>query len=153
MFRRALFWGLTIMLVAVIVSLAVRARRLEKKQPAAVAEIVRESKPTATRVLAPQDLVVVESKMKLMEAGSKEPSMVTSHHEVVVRNEGPAEYSDVQLKFTYLGRKDKVLESKTCVVAKPIPPGQTVSLGDISVEGVPAAAVNCTTRILSADLK
>ena len=152
MLRKMLFWGLTLMLVAVIVSLAVRSRHQEKKQAAAVVEVVRQSKPTATRVVAPQDLMIVESKMKLVAASAKEQTTAAAQHEVVVHNDGPVGYGNVQLKFTYLGRGEKVLESKTCVVAKPIPPGQTVSLGDISIEGVPPAATRCTTQILSADL-
>jgi len=157
MFRKTLFWGLTLMLVAVIVSLVIRSRREEKKQPPALVEVVQQSKPTATRVLSPQDLVIVEAKMDLAGADgkplAKDQSIAAAHHQVVVHNDGPVGYSNVQLKFTYLGRGDKVLEFKTCVVAKPIAPGQTVSLGDISIDGVPAAATHCTTRILYADLE
>jgi len=156
MFRKTLFWGLTLMLVAVLVSLVIRSRREEKKQAPAVVEVVQESKPTATRVLSPLELVIVEAKMELAGVDGKPPtkdqSTATAHHQVVVRNDGPAGYSNVQLKLTYLGRGEKILESKTYVVAKPIPPGQTVSLGDISIEGVPAAATHCTARILYADL-
>ena len=157
MLRKTLFWGLTLMLVAVIVSLVVRSRREEKKQASTIGEVVRQSKPTATRALSPQDLVIVEAKMDLAAADgkplAKDQSTATAHHQVVVRNDGPVEYSNMQLKFTYLDRADKVLESKTYVVAKPIPPGQTVSLGDISIDGVPAAATHCVTKILYADLK
>jgi hypothetical protein len=157
MFRKTLFWGLTLMLVAVIVSLVIRSRRAEKKHAQAVMEVVQQSKPSATRVLSPQDLVIVEAKMDLAGGDgkplAKDRNLATAHHQVVVRNNGPVAYSNVQLKFMYLGRGDKVLESKTFIVAKPIPPGQTVSLGDISIESVPAAATHCTTRILYADLK
>ncbi len=152
MLRKTLFWGLTLMLVAIIVSLVIRSRREEKSQAPRMSEIVQASKPTATRVVAPQDLEVVEAKMKLVEAAAKEQKEATAHHEVVVRNSGSLAYDNMALRFTYLGRGDKVLESRIRVVSKPVPPGQTASLGDIVVEDVPAGAINCTVKILYADL-
>jgi hypothetical protein len=157
MFRRAIFWGLTLMLIAVIVSLVVRSRREEKKQAATAVELVRESRPTATRVISPQDLRVIESKMNLKGPNDKplekDSPTATAHHQVIVRNDGPAEYSGVQLKFTYVGSEENTLGSRTCIVTKPIPPRQTESLGDIVIEGVPSGSTACITRILYADLK
>ena len=146
------------MLVAVIVSLVIRSRREEKMQAAATpVEIVRESKATATRVLSPQDLIIIDAKMNLKRRDEmpqeKDLSTGTAHHEVVVRNDGPVEYRDVQLKLTYLDREHRVLESRTCLVTKPIPPRQAESLGDVVVEDVPVAATDCTARILYGDLK
>jgi hypothetical protein len=153
MFRRMLFWGLTIMLAAVIVSLIVRSRGEEKRQAAAAAEIVREFKPTATRVILPEDLSVVESRMELLPAAAKGQSGLVAHHHVAVRNDGPMAYAGIRLEFTYLDRGSRILESKTCTVTKPIPPRQTVSLGDVQIEGVAAGAVSCRTKILYADLQ
>jgi hypothetical protein len=152
MFRRALFWGLTIMLVAVIVSLMIRSRSEEKRQAAATAEVVRQFKPTATRVIRPRDLVIVESNMGFLPTAQKGQTGLTDRQQVVVRNEGPLAYADVRLEFTYVGRGEKTLETRTIVVSKPIPPMQTESLGDITIEGIPAGAVSCRTRILYADL-
>ncbi len=154
MFRTALFWGLTLMLVAVIVSLVIRSRHEEKLQAASQVEIVRQSKPTATRVLLPQDLIIVDSKMNLTRSeGEPNDKGATAHHQVVVRNDGPMEYRDVQLRFTYLDAEHRALESRTCIVTKPVPPRQTESLGDIAIEHVPLAAISCTTQLLYADLK
>lgn len=152
MFRKALFWGLTLMLLAIIVSLAIRSRRNERKQAPEATEIVRESKPTPTRVVEPHDLVITESKMKLVGGEAKGQRTATGHHEIVVRNDGPLGYENLQLKITYLGRGDKVLESRSYAVAKPVPPRQTESLGKIVIEDVPPGATNCSTRILFADL-
>ena len=155
MFRNVLFWGLTIMLVAVIAVLATRARREEKKQAVTVAEVVRESKPTATRSISPQDLIITEARMELERSDAKplarRQTRAVAHHQLALRNSGSVEYSSVLIGFTYLDRGDKAIESKTYVVTKPIPPGQTVSLGEISIEDVPAAAARCTARILYAD--
>ncbi len=145
------------MLVAVIISLAVSSRREEKKQAVAATEIVRESRPTATRVLSPQDLKIVEAKMELVGEDGKplkrEQGVATARHQIVVRNDGTSEYSGLLLSFTYLGHGDRVLETKTCAVARPVPPGQTESLGSIDIGGVPAAATRCLTKIVYADLK
>ncbi len=152
MLRKTLFWGLTLMLVAIIVSLVFRSRREERSQAAVAVEIVQKSKPTATRVLAPQDLVIVESRMKLVKAAAGEQKGAAAHHEIVARNDGSVEYASLQLRFAYLGPGDRILGSKTHVAAQPMPPHQTESLGDIVVEDIPAGAVACTVRILSADL-
>ncbi len=152
MLRKTLFWGLTLMLVAIIVSLVFRSRREEKSKAAEAVEIVQQSRPTATRVLAPQDLIIVESKMELVKATGEEQKGAAAHHEVVVRNDGSVEYASLQLRFTYLGPGNKDLGSKTCVATKPVPPHQTESLGEITVEEVPAGAARCTVQILYADL-
>ena len=157
MLRRSLFWGLTLMLVAVFVSLAVRSRHEEKNQAAKMIEIVKESKPTATRMLSPPDLTVAESSMKLETPEGKIPGQtgqsVTAHHQVVLRNTSKSEYVSVMLKFTYYGRGNKVLGSRSCAIDKPLPAGQAVSMGDISIEGVPASAASCAVQILYADFK
>ncbi len=157
MFRKSLFLGLTLMLAVVLVSLVIRSRREEKKDSAATREIVRQSRPSPTREIAPRDLVIVESKMEMVGPGGKpvsgEQPAATTHHEIVARNDGPAEYNAIHLKITYLDRKGQVLGSKVHFVSKPVPPHQTVSLGDISIEGVPASAANCSIQVLSADIK
>ncbi len=155
MLRKSLFWGLTLMLVAVLAWLVIRSRREEKLQAAKMVEIVKESKPSTTRVLSPQDLAVVEAGMTLAspEGGAEAKTKATAHHQVAIRNTGSTEYVSVTLRFNYLGRGDRLLGSKTCIVDKPLPAGQTVSLGDISVEEAPAAAVDCKIQIIAADFK
>jgi hypothetical protein len=156
MMRNALFWGLTLVLAVVLVSLVIKSRHQANQPAPGVVEVVKESKPTPTRVIEPRDLKIVDSKMELAAAKggtTKEDDTAIAHHRIKVRNDGSAAYASVLLKITYLGRNGRALDSKISSASDPIPPGETVSLGEITVEGVPAEATHCSIEILSADLK
>jgi hypothetical protein len=69
--RRYLFYGLTLVLAAVFVVLAIQGRRMEKKQQTGKpSEIVQNYAPTPIRVLVPRDLVISNRSMVLEHAGS-----------------------------------------------------------------------------------
>jgi len=65
MMRRYLFLGLTLVLFVALTNLIIRGCRLQKEQAQKLVETVEEAKPTATRVLGPQDLRIVLAKMAL----------------------------------------------------------------------------------------
>ena len=159
MFRRSLFLGLTVMLAAVLVYLVIQGRRQEKVQQTTSrpVEIVRESTPSLTRVLSPEDLDIVESKMELAAASPQadpaKPAAVTATHQFVLRNNGLAAYHGVGLKLSYLGRGNRVLETRTVPAAELLQPGQARALSELKVEHVPSGTVRCEAKIAYADLE
>jgi len=152
MIRKSLFWGLTLVLIAALFSLIVRSRRLEKEQAAGAAEVVQESQQTPTRVLAPRDLVLSPSKMRL----DKDPASLnvaqTAWHEIEVHNNGKVAYSGIQLRLDYLDANGKSRAIKNYIVNKTIKPGDHLKLTDIRIDGLPDRAVDCRIGIAYADI-
>ena len=114
MFRRSLFIGLTVMLAAVLVSLVIKGRQQEKKAAAAAAasrviEVVKQYKPTPTRIIAPQDLVVETSQPP------------------VIRNTGKISYANLELEITF-SRRNTEVGSEKLRMEKTIQPGETVPI-------------------------
>jgi hypothetical protein len=151
MIRRSLFIGLTIALVAVIAVLVIQGRRSENKETKAPrpAELVRESKPTATRSLAPADLEIVKSEMILRPAAAPGGA----EHRVVIRNRGQAAYGSALLRFAYLAPGDKPLGRMTCRVTETLQPGQERSIGGILFEKTPPGAVGARVEIVWAEIE
>jgi hypothetical protein len=152
MIRKSIFWGLTLVLIAALIALIVRGYKMEKEQASQPSEKVEEAKSTATRVLAPQDLEILNSKMTVEKnVDPKEPSSI-SHHEIEIRNSGKVSYKDVQLKFAYLNRKGKELAAKIHSTTQIITPGATLKLNDITIDGLPISIVDSKAAIISADI-
>jgi hypothetical protein len=150
MIRKSLFWGLTLVLVVALISLIIRGRRLEKEQAQQMVEVARESKPTPTRVFAPQDLQIVQSRMQLeTEPGHKDR---IARHEIEIRNSGNIPYSDIQLMFDYASRAGKQLATRTRSIPQKILPGDTINITDIAVTDIPASTADSKVSIVSADL-
>jgi len=146
MIRKSLFWGLTLVLVVALVSLIIRGRRLEKQEAAQAIEAVRQSQPSPTRVLAPQDLEIEGSTMQ------KSPGSVALH-EVEIHNNGSVSYNRIELEFIYLDRAGKVLVTKTHSLERAdIKPGQSFTATGIRIEGVPASAARFRASLLFADM-
>jgi len=125
---------------------------MEKEQASQPSEKTEEAKSTATRVLAPQDLEILNSKTTVEKnAGPKEPSCI-SHHEIEIRNNGKVSYKDVQLSFSYLDRKGKESEAKIHSITQIIAPGTTLKLNDITIDGLPISTVDSKAAIISADI-
>jgi hypothetical protein len=159
MFRKSLFLGLTMMLAAALVYLVIQGRRQEKQRQTTSrpVEIVRESPPSLTRVIAPDDIGIIESKMELgspgAQAGPAGSAGVTATHHFVIRNNGRTAYHSFVLKLSYIGHQEKVLETRMVPVAEMLQPGQVRSIAEIKVENVPAGATRCIAKIASADLE
>jgi hypothetical protein len=153
MIRKSLFWGLTLVLVVALVFLMVRGRRMEKKQSGRLVEAIQQSKSTPTRVLGPQDLEIIQSKMHLQgEAGATKP-FLAAHHEIEIRNNGNVPYGEIQLRFAYLDRSGKVLITKTHSATQGILPGAILKLADIMVDGLPAATTSFRVTVAYADIR
>ena len=159
MFRKSLFWGLTLMLAAVLLVLVVKGRKAEKLQQAASrpVEVVRTSPPSLTRVIAPDDVEIVESKMDLetpeLQPGQEAASGRTARHHLVIRDVGSIAYHNFGLKVVYVGRENRVLETKTVPVAELLQPGQARSISEVKVENVPSGTLKCDVKIAYADIE
>lgn len=143
--RKYLFLGLTLVLVVALANLIYHGRQEAKKEAAKSAEVIRQSKPTPTRILGPEGIAVVNPVMERDASGA-------AVHSMAVRNDSSYAYGQIRLQFVYRDRNGKVLERKTQTVAPGPGPGASLSLSGIRVEGVPPAAVQSDVSIVSADL-
>ncbi len=152
MIRKSLFWGLTLVLAAALISLVIRSRRLEKEQAQQMVEVVRESKPTPTRVFAPQDLQITQARMQLEDESGNQPKGRAARHEIEIRNSGKVPYFDIRLRFDYLSGNGKQVGTKTWVIRQKILPGATLNLPEILMTDVPGSTADFKVAITSADL-
>ena len=154
MFRKSIFWGLTMMLATVLIWLVVQARKQEAKTATAPAEIVRSAKSSPTRVIAPKDLDAGESQVEFasMVSGAPKSGGRSALLHIVIRNRGAVPYHNVMLKLTWVGASGKAIDSQTHMVRDTIEPGQTLTDGDVALEDVPNGSVKCTIVILHSDL-
>lgn len=159
MFRKSLFLGLTLMLAAVLAYLVIEGRRQEKRRqevPKTV-EIVRDSPPSLTRVIAPDDLEIVESRMEISEAaegkGSAPAGSLTAIHTFSIRHKGSTRYHSLALKIAYLNSDGSQIITRVVPVSEAPAPGETRSIAGVKSEGIPVGAVKCEARIAYADLE
>jgi len=145
MIRKSLLWGLTLVLVAAIISLVIQGRRMEKQADARTVEVDRQSESMPTRVLVPQDLEIVNSTMQL-------DSRSAAARGVEIRNNGSVPYSRMQLLFAFLDRNGKVLATKTHLIARSVMPGNSIRVADITMDEIPTSAVTSKVSILYADI-
>jgi hypothetical protein len=157
MIRKSVFWGLTVVLVAVIVSLIIQSRRQETQSTPKVTEIVKTAQPSPIRIVAPRDLKVVRSEMKLVKQSAEgapiADTQTAAELEVSIENMGSAPYVGVQLRFSYLGSANNTLGSQDYLVEKLLPPGQTTPTGIIKLDDAPKHAEKCDVTIVSADFE
>ncbi len=139
------------MLGVVFVSLILKARK-EERLSMHIVEPVKESVPTATRVIAPEDLRILDSKMEILESESKAKGSVTARHSLVVQDIGSVGYTGLRLEFSYWGRSGKLLGKESYSSTTVIPSGESVALDGITLSDVPQGTTRSTARILSADL-
>jgi hypothetical protein len=136
MFRRSLFIGLTLMLAAVLVSLVIKGRQAEKRAAAAAAanrvvEVVKQYKPTPTRIIAPQDLEVTQPPQS-----------------PIVRNLGKVAYTNPELEITF-SRDGKELSTEKQKFEKTIQPGEAVP---IELADLPDGVKPSRIRVRSAEI-
>jgi hypothetical protein len=156
MLRRSLFLGIMVMLGAVLVYLVWKGRKEETRAVAArPKEVIRETKPTALRAISPPELSVLNCRLRLeTESGVGRPpgSKSGGTQDVEIRNAGESEYQSVMLKISYLGRGNRILESRKQLVSQPLPPGADITVQAIRIESVPAGTTGCLARVLYADV-
>ena len=149
MLRKYLFWGLTLVLVVALVNLVIRSRRMEKKRAGQLVETVEEAKPTATRVLDPPDLRIVQAGMQ---PGDVPRGTAPARQEVEIFNGGNVAYTAIQLKITYHGSSGKRLGTTGYSIAQSIQPGATIRLESIPVADIPPDAAKSEIAISYADI-
>jgi hypothetical protein len=145
MIRKSLFSGLTLVLAVALVTLIIRGRKLEKQRAVQSVEVVQQSRPTATRVLMPRDLEVLNPTMQ-MESGH------SALHGLEIRNSGRVPYNRIQLRFAYLDRDRRTVATKTHSVERVIASGASIKLTDISIEKFPSSAALIQVSIVYADI-
>ncbi len=135
MFRKSLFLGLMVLLGAVLVSLVIQGRRQEKKQAAMrVADVIKEYKPTPTRIIAPRDLEIVR-----LNPGER----------FAIRNRGDIAYSNPEVAFEFVGKSGRVLGTRNIKVEKVIPPGLEV---EVPAPPMPEGTERTRVKVRSAEL-
>jgi hypothetical protein len=154
MFRKSLFLGMMVLLGAVLVSLVLSERKEEKRLASAPSEIVKTAKATPTRSLAPGDLDIAESRVKLIapDRNQKNAAGPVARCQLVIRNHGQIAYHDVVLKLRCLGSNGKDLDFRTQLVPETIRPGQVLTIRDATIDKLPPGTARCTFSVLYANI-
>jgi hypothetical protein len=151
MFRKWLFGGLTLVLVAVLIGLIIQGNRLEKQKAGQPVEIIQKSVPTATRVFAPTDIQILHSNMRIEEGTDKSAPARIALHEIELRNSGTVAYEKIELSFDYLDENGKVLANRTYSVVQSITPDSTLNLV-VRIDDVPVSSENFRVSAPYADI-
>lgn len=154
MFRRSIFLGLMVLLGSVLVYLILSARKQEKRAAAPAPEIVRQSKPSATRVLSHTDLQVTGTTMEILRPPAPPGSAprISARQSVTIRNRGATSYAGLMLRLTYLTASGSTIETRSHQVSVKVLAGESVQLNDVVIEGLPASVKSCSVSIVWADL-
>jgi hypothetical protein len=144
MIRKYMFGSLTLVLIFALAFLFIRGQKMEKQQAGRVMEVVQEEIATPTRVLAPREIKIDQTKMTF--AGQ------SAQHEIDIRNLGRTSYSAIQLRLEYLNAKGKTMTIKTHSIRKVLSPGGTLHVPDIKIDHLPVSISDCKVTIISADL-
>src|ERR1041384_3359794 len=97
MLRRAVFLSLIALVFLVIVWTLIRPYQGTKPPPQTTGEIVKQSKPSLTRVLRPADLKVTLSEIELIDpdSSSKQRRDHRAKHHLVIQNNGGVHYPNI----------------------------------------------------------
>jgi hypothetical protein len=152
MIRKYMFAGLTLALIATLAFLIIRSRKIEKQQESRVKEVIQESKPSPTRVLAPREIKIIQGKMALFRLSPEKAAAQSAQHEIEIRNLGRASYSGIQLRLEYLNSIGKTVATKAYSINKALSPGGTLNLSGIKIDNLPVSISDCKIIIISADL-
>ncbi len=148
MVRRSLFWGLTLMLGAVFIWLIINGRKEEMRQTAAHAEVVQTAQLSATRVVGTGDLEIVDSDVK----GVRKDEDKETLGPIMIRNRGNLPYHNALLRLQCLDASGKIVDTRTWNFAGTFPPGQSVTIPEITLDKVPRASVRMRISIAYSDL-
>ena len=153
MFRRQIFYGITLVLLVVIVFLLMRGRSAEKERRAQnikLEEIASEP-PSPVRAILPGNLEIVEATVSWTRNPDEKNASV-AHHDMTIRNSGGGSYSGLRLRLEYIDSQGRPVEVRTFEVGETLPSGETKHVSDIIIEGIPDAASDFRAKILSADI-
>jgi len=154
MFRRQIFYGITLILVIVIIFLLMRGRSAEKERRAAQnfkAGEIASVPPSPVRAISPRDLEIIEAKVSF-EPSLGERNASVARHDISVRNTGKSSYVGLWLRMEYIDGKGRTVETRTHEVKEALPSGETLRVSGIVIDSLPDAALDCRVTILSADM-
>jgi hypothetical protein len=153
MIRKYLFGGLTLILVIALIFLILRSDRIKERPTGKSVEVSQESKPTATRVLKPHDVLILQSNLQLEKESGGTKQSQAARHNIELRNSGNISYSNIQLSFAYLDLRGKTLTIKAYTITDTLAPGFTLKLADIKITSLPVSVANCKIAVSYADIK
>jgi len=162
MIRRVLFLGLTAVLVAVLVSLALQSRKTEAPKRGPAPESVRIARATATRAVAPADLEVAEPRIELTAAAPRpdsgggseagRPVGLDARHRLTIRNRGAVGYRNVTLEFVYLDRAGTAVGTRVHTEPSPVSAGGTLEVTALE-RAVPESSARARVAVAFADIE
>lgn len=155
MIRRQILFGITLVLLAVILFMLLRGHKMEKERAEQntkkMGELVSAS-PVSVRAILPHDLEIVKATASWTRNPDDEGT-VAAHHDLIIRNTGEASYVSLWLRMEYINEEKKPVEIRTYEVKKKLPSGETLHVSDIVIDGLPDAASDFRANILSADME
>jgi len=155
MLRRAIFLSLIALVFLVIVWTLIRPYQGTKPPPQTTGEIVKQSKPSLTRVLRPADLKVTLSEIELIDpdSSSKQRKDHRAKHHLVIQNNGGVAYRNIMLELAYQDSRGKTTKTDTRLLEETVSAGQAVSIPEFVAESVPARTARCIVSIRYADME
>ena len=155
MMRRQILFGITFILLAVILFLLLRGRSAEKERAAQNIKKMEEimSAPSGpVRAILPSNLEIVQAGVSWTRNPDEEDA-TAARHDLSIRNNGEVSYISLWLRLEYIDEEDRPLEIRTHEVQEKLPPGETLRLSDLVIDGLPDAASDFRANILSADME
>jgi len=155
MIRRQIFFGLTFVLLAVILFLLLRGRNAEKERRAAQVvkmEKIASEPSSPVRAILPRDLEIIMAEVSWTRHPDEKDASA-ANHDITIRNTGGDAYSSLRLRMEYIDDKGSPVEIRTYEVTEILPPGGTLRVSDITVDELPDAASDFRAVILYADLE
>ncbi len=154
MIRRSLFLGFMIVLGSVLIYLILGSREQEKKRVAdRPTEIVRASRPSATRAMSPVDIEITGVRTESAAPGTDEAGTDNArmHCFVTVRNRGKVAYDRFMVRLTYTNPSGRE-ESRSEAVSEEVTSGATVTLPEIEIGDLSRRRSRVRADIVWADL-
>ena len=154
MFRRQLFYGITLVLLVVIIFLLLRGRSAEKNRATQNIKLeqISSEQPSPVRAILPRDLEIVEAGVSWTRNPDEKNASVASH-DITISNTGSGSYVSLLLRVEYINEAGRLVESRTHEVKEALPPGGKLRLTDITINGLPDVVSDFRAAILSADLE
>ena len=154
MFRRQLFYGITLVLLVVIIFLLLRGRSAEKNRATQSKKIeqISSEQPSPVRAILPRDLEIVDAGVSWTRNPDEKDASV-ARHDITISNIGSGSYVSLLLRMEYINEAGRPVESRTHEVKEALPPGGKLRLTEIAIDGLPDVASDFRVTILSADLE
>jgi hypothetical protein len=137
---------LTVVLMVAFSFIQLRGQRLEKKDAENSKETIQQSQSTAIRVIAPEDLKIINVKMAI-------ESNKVARHQLTIRNDGKISYKRVNIRFTYIDKVGRELGQKEQLIEGILSPGTVQSKENILIQNIPENTKDVKVQIAFGDIK